>query len=162
METINFYSPNDPYGFCSNFSPHPIDLDGKIWPTSEHYYQAMKFLQEDYQESIRKVNSPAESKKMGNVETPFKFLKYDKIIIVKFRKDWNDIKDDVMRKVVYAKFTQHLDLKQNLLDTEDAILVEHTKRDKYWGDGGDGSGKNMLGKILMETRNSLKMENIFG
>jgi ribA/ribD-fused uncharacterized protein len=60
-----------------------------------------------------------------------------------------------MRKAVRAKFTQHPDLRAILLGTGDARLVEHTENDSYWGDGGDGSGKNWLGKILMEIREEL-------
>jgi predicted NAD-dependent protein-ADP-ribosyltransferase YbiA (DUF1768 family) len=43
-----------------------------------------------------------------------------------------------------------------LLATGDADLIEHTATDAYWGDGGDGSGRNMLGKILMEVRARLR------
>ena len=54
-----------------------------------------------------------------------------------------------MHKALVAKFTQHEDLKEQLLATGNSFLVEHTKRDKYWGDGGDGGngtiGRNMLG-----------------
>jgi ribA/ribD-fused uncharacterized protein len=57
-----------------------------------------------------------------------------------------------MREVVRAKFNQHDDIRQILLSTGDAKIVEHTENDSYWGDGGDGSGKNMLGRILMEIR----------
>jgi len=53
------------------------------------------------------------------------------------------------------KFTQHQELKKRLLATGTARLVEHTENDSYWGDGGDGSGKNMLGKILMDVRQRL-------
>ena len=38
----------------------------------------------------------------------------------------------------------------------DAKLVEHTENDSYWGDGGDGSGRNMLGQILMQVRDELR------
>lgn len=62
----------------------------------------------------------------------------------------------VMRKAVHAKFTQHADLAAALLATGDAKIVEHTDNDDYWGDGGDGSGKNWLGKILMEVRADLQ------
>jgi ribA/ribD-fused uncharacterized protein len=61
-----------------------------------------------------------------------------------------------MRTAVRAKFTQHKSLQETLLSTGDAILVEHTVNDSYWGDGGDGTGKNMLGKILVEIRDELK------
>jgi ribA/ribD-fused uncharacterized protein len=55
-----------------------------------------------------------------------------------------------------AKFSQHPDLKQLLLDTGDAIIIEHTKNDNYWGDGGDGTGRNQLGKTLMRVRDTLR------
>ena len=61
-----------------------------------------------------------------------------------------------MLKCLFAKFTQHEDLKKILLDTGDKTLIEHTKNDVYWADGGDGSGKNMLGKLLMKVRDELK------
>ena len=52
--------------------------------------------------------------------------------------------------------TQHDDLKAILLGTGDAKLVEHTENDTYWGDGGDGSGKNRLGQILMQVREEFR------
>ena len=72
------------------------------------------------------------------------------------RPDWEAVKDDIMREAVGAKFRQHADLGVLLLATGDALLVEHTANDSYWGDGGDGSGRNMLGRILMEVREALR------
>ena len=63
-----------------------------------------------------------------------------------------------MRKAVLAKFTQHPRLRELLLFTGDALLIEHTVNDRYWGDGGDGSGKNMLGQVLMSVREQLRRE----
>jgi ribA/ribD-fused uncharacterized protein len=74
------------------------------------------------------------------------------------RPDWEAVKDDIMREVLHAKFSQHADIRQVLLDTGDALIVEHTTNDSYWADGGDGSGKNMLGKLLMEVRAQLRRE----
>ena len=61
-----------------------------------------------------------------------------------------------MYVALYAKFTQHERLTKMLLDTGDRKLVEHTTRDSYWGDGGDGSGQNRLGKLLMKLREELR------
>lgn len=61
-----------------------------------------------------------------------------------------------MYDAVYAKFSQHKELKKILLDTGDSTIVEHTKNDSYWGDGGDGSGRNQLGKTLMKVREDLR------
>ncbi len=61
-----------------------------------------------------------------------------------------------MRRAIAEKVRQHQAVRDVLLSTGDSLLVEHTPRDSYWGDGGDGSGKNMLGKILMEVRRKLR------
>jgi ribA/ribD-fused uncharacterized protein len=74
------------------------------------------------------------------------------------RSDWESVKDDIMREALRAKFGQHPGLKSLLLSTADAELVEHTKNDNYWADGGDGSGKNRLGALLMELRARLRAE----
>lgn len=74
------------------------------------------------------------------------------------RKDWETVKIDLMTDAVRAKFIQHDELRKVLLSTGTATIVEHTKRDKFWGDGGDGSGKNMLGIILMRVRDELMQQ----
>ena len=63
-----------------------------------------------------------------------------------------------MYVALYAKFTQHEQFTKMLLDTGDRKLVEHTTRDSYWGDGGDGSGQNRLGKLLIKLREELRKE----
>ena len=57
-----------------------------------------------------------------------------------------------MYAAIYAKFSQNEGIKQRLLDTGDAELIEHTDIEKYWGDGLDGSGLNTLGKLLVKLR----------
>ena len=143
-QMIHFYRVSDEYGYFSNFSRHPVRLRGKVWPTSEHYFQAQKFTETEQQETIRKVKSPMIAARMGRDRKK------------PLRADWEAVKDNVMREGVRAKFTQHADLREALLSTGDAVLVEHTERDSYWGDGGDGSGQNMLGRILMEIREELR------
>lgn len=144
MNTINFYSTKDKFGCFSNFSRHPISLDGQEWPTTEHYFQAKKFEGTPHEEELRKTSSTVEVAKKGRERTR------------PLRSDWEQIKDDLMRRAVRAKFTQYPDLCEILISTKDAVLVEHTANDSYWGDGGDGSGKNMLGKILVEIREELR------
>ncbi len=144
MSTLNFYRVSDPFGEFSNFAPFPIKLDGKIWPTTEHYFQAQKFGSESYREKIRKTASPMIAARLGRSRKE------------KLRHDWEHVKVDVMRTAVRAKFTQHRELHDLLVSTGEQTLVEHTTNDSYWGDGGDGSGKNMLGRILMEIRAELR------
>ena len=62
----------------------------------------------------------------------------------------------LMRTAVLSKFTQYEELRMLLLSTGERKIVEHTTNDSYWGDGGDNSGKNMLGRILMEIRSQLR------
>lgn len=57
-----------------------------------------------------------------------------------------------MYQGLILKFTQNKDLAQQLLETKDSILVEHTENDHYWADGGDGTGKNRLGVLIMKLR----------
>ncbi|MBX7221738.1 MAG: NADAR family protein [Blastocatellia bacterium] len=147
MEEIKFYAVNDEYGFMSNFAPYPFTLKGKTWPTSEHYFQAQKFPDTEYEEEIRMTQSPMIAARMGRSRKH------------PLRKNWESIKDDIMREAVWAKFTQHPQLAEKLLATGEAKLIEHTKNDRYWADGGDGTGKNMLGIILMELREKLRIEN---
>ena len=144
IEPIKFYSTADEYGEFSNFADYPIKIKNKTWPTSEHYFQAMKFKDKSEQENIRKANSPMLAARMGRDRKR------------KLRRDWESAKVNVMREAVLAKFTQHDELKQLLLSTGDAKIIEHTANDDYWGDGGDGKGRNMLGRILMDVRSKLK------
>lgn len=130
---INFYSTSDDYGDFSNFAAWPIKVDGKTWPTSEHYFQAQKFLDEKYREEIRRVSSPMVAARMGRDRSK------------PLRKNWESVKEQVMRKALRAKFEQHAELRALLLATAPAKLVEHTENDAYWGDGGHGKGKNRLG-----------------
>jgi ribA/ribD-fused uncharacterized protein len=143
---INFYHVNKPHGGFSNFSKHAIQFDGKTWPTTEHYFQAQKFMGTDYEEQVRLATTPMQAAQMGRDRSR------------PLRPDWEITKDNIMRAAVRAKFTQHSDLRAELLATADALLVEHTANDRYWGDGGDGSGKNMLGRILMEIRDEFRNE----
>jgi ribA/ribD-fused uncharacterized protein len=143
IETINFYSVSEAYGCFSNFAPHPIRLAGKTWPTSEHYFQARKFIGTPDEEEVRQAKSPMIAARMGRSRKR------------PLRKDWESVKDSIMHEAVLAKFTQHDDLREILLATGDAKIVEHTENDNYWGDGGDGHGKNKLGQILMRVRKEL-------
>ena len=143
-KAIKFYSVNDAYGEFSNFALFPIKIGGKYWPTSEHYFQAMKFESKKDQKLVRCSNNPFEAARIGRSRKK------------KIKKNWDYIKNNVMKEALLCKFTQHDDLKQLLITTEDSILIEHTDSDNYWGDGGNGKGKNMLGKLLMEVREKIK------
>ena len=138
--TIYFYTTNQAYSEFSNFAPFGIELDGQWWRTTEHYFQAQKFLDTAYQEKIRQAPDPKTAANLGRSRS------------VPLREDWEDIKDDVMRRAVLKKFQTHAQLKSLLISTGNEEIVENAPGDYYWGCGADGSGKNMLGKILQEVR----------
>jgi N-glycosidase YbiA len=143
-EVVEFYSVGDEYGDFSNFAGYPVVIRKKRWPTTEHYFQAQKFKDKKDQEAIRRANSPMLAARMGRDRKR------------KLRRDWESAKVNVMREAVLAKFTQYEDLRELLLSTGDAKIVEHTEKDGHWGDGGDGRGKNMLGRVLMDVRERLR------
>jgi ribA/ribD-fused uncharacterized protein len=141
---IYFYSSTDDYAWLSNFSPHGFTLDDRYWPTVEHFFQAQKFAGTEYEEKIRQANSPKKAKSLGRRrDWPL-------------RADWEEVKIDIMRRGVRAKFETHADIRATLLATGDEELIENAPNDYFWGIGRHGSGKNMLGKILMEVRAALR------
>jgi N-glycosidase YbiA len=141
-ETLKFYGKRSPF---SNFHLSPFSIDGEEWPTTEHYFQAMKFPDNPkYQQAIKEATTPAVAKRMGSSRS------------VPIRKDWDKVKDECMYKCCFAKFTQSKKMSDALLRTNDAELIENSRSDYYWGCGSNGKGKNKLGKILMRIRRDLK------
>jgi ribA/ribD-fused uncharacterized protein len=148
---IEFYEKNDPYYEFTNFyQGKQINLDGKLWPTSEHYFQAMKFIGPNsyVQEKIRTTPSPRDVFTLANGRTgTYKHL---------IRPDWDSVKDTIMYQVVFCKFSQDEQLKKLLVSTAPRKLIEASPVDPYWGYGSDKKGKNMLGKTLMQVRDELQ------
>ncbi|MBD2498999.1 NADAR family protein [Nostoc sp. FACHB-280] len=145
--TIYFYSTREQYGCFSNFSAHGFVLEDLYWYTSEHYFQAQKFVGTFHLEQIRLAKTPKEAAKMGRERSR------------PLRPDWEQVKDGIMKKAVLCKFETHPDIREILLSTGDEEIVENSPIDYYWGCGADGSGKNMLGIILMEVREILRPED---
>ena len=144
---IFFYKVSDAYGCFSNFSPHSIHLGDLTWPTSEHYYQAQKYIgtpDQDICDAIRHAPTPEAAAALGR--TPHYWV----------RPDWDNIKPRIMYQAVWTKFSTHLDIQAILLATGDELIVENSDRDPYWGCGADGQGENRLGKILMQVRHELR------
>jgi len=140
--TIKFYKTKDPYGYMSNFYRSRMFIGGKWWNTIEHYYQAMKTDFADEREMVRTAKTPRIARDIGQTVT--------------MRKNFDDDKYLIMKAAVLAKFLQHPELREQLLSTNDEVLIEDSPVDYYWGCGADGSGKNMLGKVLMEIRSEFR------
>ncbi|THV03956.1 DUF1768-domain-containing protein [Dendrothele bispora CBS 962.96] len=147
---IFFFSENQPYFFFSNFSKHPVDYDGKTYPTAEHLYHAFKFLghRPDIAEYIRTY-----SPKPKAAKSQARRYKSEQ------REDWIKVSIEKMDIVLRQKFTQHPVLKQELIETGNAELFENSKFDSFWGTGPDGLGRNELGKALMRLRAHFQQNN---
>lgn len=134
--------------FLSNFYPSPIVWGDMSYPTVEHAFQASKTFASSVRERIRRTASAGMAKRLGRSLT--------------LRKDWEEVKIGIMKELLALKFTQHSDLRHSLLATRSMKLVEGTWwHDNFWGDCycddcKNKTGKNILGKLLMELRESLK------
>jgi ribA/ribD-fused uncharacterized protein len=129
------------YAFLSNFYEHPISNGVITFPTNEHYFQAMKTLEDDERLAIARAATPGQAKRMGRS--------------VKLRPDWESIKLDVMETAVRVKFTDP-ELAAKLVATGDEELIEgNWWNDTFWGVC-NGVGENHLGKILMKVRADIK------
>src|SRR5579859_6398932 len=139
------FARHKPYGCFSNFSAHGFELDGAWWPTSEHYFQAQKFAgAPQHMEEVRRAQSPKQAAMRGRSRAR------------PLRADWEQVKDEVMRRAVLCKFETHADIREILLATGDDEIVENAPKDYYWGCGANGTGQNKLGQVLMDVRQTLR------
>lgn len=128
------------FAWLSNFFPCKLEFEGLTFDNSEAAFQAAKCLNPI--ERTKFVGLAAgKSKRLGKK--------------VELRPDWNDIRIDVMREVLRAKFGQNKDLAEKLVATGDAELIEFNNwRDSFWGVC-NGKGQNNLGKLLMQVRKEI-------
>lgn len=143
MSIIYFYAKDEPFGEFSNFASYGIEADGVWWRTVEHYFQAQKFIDANYGFKISKMSTAKEAQIAGQNR---KFA---------IHADWDIRRDEVMYFAVKKKFETHKALADLLVSTGDSELQEAAPHDFYWGVGGDGSGLNKLGEILMCVRSEL-------
>jgi len=146
--TENVIGPfNGQHGFLSNFAAISVRHNGTVFATSEHAYQAAKARDEpELYSRIAESTDPDEAKRLGRKAT--------------LPDDWDSRKRYVMLEVVTAKFSQNPDCRERLLDTGERTLVElNWWGDTYWGaDIDTGTGTNVLGRILMGVRSSLRFD----
>jgi len=142
-EPIFFYHRDDPYFDFTNFAEgFEIEYDGNKYPSSEHLFQAFKFLD----------NRPDLALRLRGLYTARQAFEFSRKYYKEERPDWLDVRLEKMEMAVDLKFTQHRFLHQALCSTNDAEIVEDSPYDSYWGCGKDRTGANMLGKILMTLR----------
>lgn len=158
-EYVFFWGDDDIY---SNFyiTPTPMVIGGKtiMFRSSEHafmYIKALYFCDLKSADLIIKTSHPYDAKKIGR-----KVKNFNDIL-------WSAISMTVMYDVNLAKFSHTEILRQCLLETGDRIIVEASPYDKIWGiglaendpkalDQSNWKGKNNLGKVLMQLRETLK------
>jgi ribA/ribD-fused uncharacterized protein len=140
------------FAFLSNFYPCKVEYEGLIYPSVENAFQAAKTA--PFRRKVFTKVSPKEAKKLGRR--------------VPILGDWEGRKLRVMKELVRKKFTSNGELKEKLLETGNALLIEgNTWGDEFWGvnlrkpdpnSPWGYKGENWLGKILMEVREELKAE----
>lgn len=154
-KTIFFYERRKPYGFLSSLADSPIEFEGLKYPTAEHAYQAGKTKSQKIREWLLAGPKPRHVAQAAHTLTD----EDDQL-----DPDWDQVKFGRMKEIIRAKFKQNPDLRQHLLGTEDALLVEagptsegaNGKANIVWGVPQEGCpGKNALGRLLMEVRGEL-------
>lgn len=141
LEQIDSFSGE--HRFLSNFFPSPIESGGATYPTVEHAFQAFKTHDTNDRVAILEASTPGKAKRLGKKVT--------------LRRDWERIKITVMKLLLVHKF-QISELRQKLIDTGDAELIEGNGwGDTFWGVY-QGMGSNHLGILLMEIRDFAQWE----
>lgn len=142
---VNFYSP--PFFALNNFSAHAIEYEGKLYPTSEHAYQAAKLSDESAREEVRAARSPLETKRLANE------------VYAHFRIERDEAaKLALMEDILRAKLAQHTEVQDILKQTGTEEIVEDSPIDYFWGEGKDGTGRNELGKLWMKIRGEINAD----
>ena len=154
QEAVVFHDQDDPFYEFANSYRAPIIIDGEIWPSSKHYFQAKKFKDP--------FNYSSTMNARMDIRVARSSLEATEIVRnLPLRSNWKRVKNKLMFKALAEKFTQHKHLYDLLISTGDAPIIEHTGRDSYWGDGENGSGKSILGNLLMQLRSQLKKGMVF-
>ena len=152
---VRFYKAWNRYGILSNFFCVPIELDGKMWRSVEHYYQAMKFSNSCSVEAALAMDEIAAQKSAEEAARIGRCLQSSKPSLV--RQDWGEAKLEVMRNALECKFRRGTPAWELLHSTcgvgeMPCRLIEYSPRDSFWGEDFDGKGENWLGVMLMDVR----------
>lgn len=152
---IVFHKTKEGFGGLSNMaSGFPLKVNGISILTSEALYQACRYPHlADVQREIIGQYSPMTAKMKS------------KSYLRASREDWNEVRHRVMRWCLRVKLAQNYQaFGELLLLTGDKPIVEFSKKDGFWGakpiddDSLVLRGENVLGRLLMELREKLKMD----
>lgn len=148
---IYFNSRTPYFDIFSNFYDEPLQIEGEIWKSGEHYYQAAKFAKNGLQEDeaiyriIAEAETPGISKKLAD-----EYLTEEN----KARSHQALRTFQAMATMLNVKFAPGTLARKRLVQTGDLELIHLSGSDFFWGQNRKGDGKNLLGKALMQMRNS--------
>lgn len=127
-------------GPFSNFAHSPITIDGKEYPTVEHWFQASKAPTPVGHEYVRAAPDPGSAKALGRS--------------IRLRHDWEVVKVAIMLRGLREKF-RIPEYAHALRSTGTLPIYEDSPTDAVWGIGADGNGRNLLGLCLEIVRAEL-------
>lgn len=147
QDRVFFYEQD--FYVLSNFSSFTVRYHGALFPTAEHLYHWLKYVGE----TTSHVEARIKTLCAHSAHEAFR-LSQDYVHLR--RPDWDAVKVDLMRTILFLKVEQHEYVRRKLLATGDRELVENSWRDDFWGWGAEETGQNILGKLWMEVRSELR------
>lgn len=135
-EIINLF--RGPYSYLSNMYACPVEIDGRSFSSAEAAYQSAKCVRDEDKDSLSKIAKGADAKEYGEKVSQINDL-------------WDEVRDEVVVRAVYAKFTQNPKLAEKLLSTGDAKMVE-----------GNFGCDNHLGKCACKKCARIDSPNVLG
>jgi ribA/ribD-fused uncharacterized protein len=175
---VSFFSEKEKFGELSNFfhMKNGFMHKGNIYSTSEHAYQCQKYIHDKsspddlaFAEEIRQIDTPYKAKLLANKEKAQRFawqrslwakIEFFDSRNVKCRADWDQVKVQIMEEVLRSKFDQDKMCRAVLISTSGSGIAESSPYDYFWGTGKAGTGKNVLGQLLVRVRECILVENL--
>ncbi len=140
---VGFYGRE--FYIFSNFSSFAVKWKGKVWPTSEHAYQAAHFFK----------TAPALARKIYKAKSAHEAFKLAEANSDKAPKNWEKIKVGIMEDIIRHKVKQNPYVMHKLMQTGKRLIVEDSPKDSFWGWGPNRNGRNELGKVWMKIRSEI-------
>lgn len=141
---VSVYEPQGLLHELSNYSAAGFFLDGRHWPSVEHYFQAAKFLSTSVRDEIAAAPTPQDAKHLAWT----RFLPH-------VRADWEAVREAAMLRALEAKCSQVPSFRQQLWECWPWPIYEDSEHDDVWGIGPRAEGRNLLGRCLEAVRRTL-------
>jgi ribA/ribD-fused uncharacterized protein len=142
--TVSVYEPVGLLCQLSNYSPSGFELDGRLWRSLEHYFQASKFLSSAAREAIAAAPTPERAKDLAWTN-----------LLSEVRSDWEAVREQMMLSGLAAKAAQVPSFRQQLWECWPWPIYEDSEEDEVWGIGAFGHGQNLMGRCLSTIRQNI-------